>query len=511
MLSRKYQGITSSVRQKGTNAFLRSRSSLFQKLRLKCKGNLKIYDCFLPGIPVLSIFAFLWVGFLTCYLGLYNTPKVQAIETTSGDTSISLIINDGAIRDIISVFSDDTVYYSHDVDVRADNISGYSLKISAPTNLTSETGSANISGANGKIGKDLLPNTWGYSWGDATVSNDEQVYNSLLPTGTSLNCGAINSSNQLNCKKKLTFAAKFGGDVPDGHYKASVGLSLTVTPKILTSFSDLTTMQDMTAVLCATARTNDSKQLIDIRDKKTYWVTKLADNNCWMTQNLDLDLSTSQPLTSADSDVTAPWTPSQSTKTDVSSWSGAIRSYDAGEYVYTTPTSASGWTNVSSLTASTNPNFTGVISGSVYNAHYLIGNYYNWNAATAGTGANIIAADSRASDSICPKGWQLPLNGTTDAKIGKSFGNLLISYGSLNKINAGSQDIRLAPIYLFFTGRVTGGSSLTETKTNGFYWTSVTYSENEAYRLAFDANGIDPNSGFSSSRAYGNVIRCVAK
>ncbi len=56
-------------------------------------------------------------------------------------------------------------------------------------------------------------------------------------------------------------------------------------------------MQDMTPGGCAISNEGDTKRLIDKRAGKYYWVAKLADGNCWMTQNLDLDLSTGTTLT----------------------------------------------------------------------------------------------------------------------------------------------------------------------------------------------------------------------
>ena len=64
-------------------------------------------------------------------------------------------------------------------------------------------------------------------------------------------------------------------------------------------------MQDMDSGICDAATYVDTAaetQLIDIRDNKTYYVTKLRDGHCWMTQNLALDLETTPtnvaPLTS---------------------------------------------------------------------------------------------------------------------------------------------------------------------------------------------------------------------
>lgn len=43
---------------------------------------------------------------------------------------------------------------------------------------------------------------------------------------------------------------------------------------------------------CPYLETGDTELLTDIRDGKTYWIAKMADGHCWMTQNLDLDLET---------------------------------------------------------------------------------------------------------------------------------------------------------------------------------------------------------------------------
>lgn len=59
----------------------------------------------------------------------------------------------------------------------------------------------------------------------------------------------------------------------------------TETKELLT----IETMQEMTAEICAVSQEGDSKQLVDERDGKKYWVTKLKDGQCWMTQNLDYD------------------------------------------------------------------------------------------------------------------------------------------------------------------------------------------------------------------------------
>ena len=55
----------------------------------------------------------------------------------------------------------------------------------------------------------------------------------------------------------------------------------------------------------------DAKQLIDVRDGKKYWIARLVDGNCWMTQNLDLDFVAGKELTSDTSDVRRSWDPGE--------------------------------------------------------------------------------------------------------------------------------------------------------------------------------------------------------
>ena len=67
-------------------------------------------------------------------------------------------------------------------------------------------------------------------------------------------------------------------------------------------------MQDMTAEICNTVDVydeNSQTQLIDIRDNKLYWVAKLQDGHCWMTQNLDFNISSNITLNSNTTDLNA--------------------------------------------------------------------------------------------------------------------------------------------------------------------------------------------------------------
>lgn len=132
-------------------------------------------------------------------------------------------------------------------------------------------------------------------------------------------------------------------------------------------------MQEATGEMCKNSEeflTNGKTYtLTDSRDLKSYKIRKLKDGNCWMVTNLAL--AGGKKITAEDSDV---------------------------EAEYTLPASAeSGF-----MTADKAEMFSGTSD---------TGGYYNWYAATAGTGTTAMSS-GKAKSSICPKGWTLPIGGT---------------------------------------------------------------------------------------------------
>ena len=85
----------------------------------------------------------------------------------------------------------------------------------------------------------------------------------------------------------MTFGAFVNTELPGGAYSNRVVVSAVVNPAYVPSLSQIDNMQEMTAEICQASTENETKRLTDTRDGKKYWVTKLADGNCWMTQNLD--------------------------------------------------------------------------------------------------------------------------------------------------------------------------------------------------------------------------------
>ena len=408
------------------------------------------------------------------------------------------------------------------VEVTTNNETGYSLYLATENQqatLANAEGTAEIAPVSGEVtATGFGANTWGYNLGKEAVS--EATMYQAVPTQNGEPAGGSEVPVEGD-EYNLTFGAFVNTELPGGAYSNRVVVSAVVNPGYVPSLSQIDNMQEMTAGICQASTENEIKQLTDTRDGKEYWVTKLADGNCWMTQNLDLDLSTSKALTPDDSDVSSNWTPANNTLTDGTQTTTdyeAVWSWNLGDYVLTTPNAGTscgtsgisnfgdctsvGFQSVAGMTPMTDGNATDVISGNTYNAHYHVGNHYTWNAATAGTGGTITSAE--ATDSICPKGWQLPTSNNSNSG---SFQALTNAY-SISSNTAGSTALVSAPLYFVRSGSVYSGS-LRDAGYGGRYWSSTAYSStSDAYDLSFASGGVNPS--YDDYRYYGFSVRCLA-
>ena len=249
-----------------------------------------------------------------------------------------------------------------------------------------------------------------------------------------------------------------------------------------------------------------STEVADKRDGKIYWVSRLADGNIWMTQNLDLDIVAGKTYTSADTDLAyssigTTWTPSESTHpSTVSDWDNnsgynTPSSYDPGDRYWD-----------GNLTTTTNGNT--ISNGTVTDPystsggnHYHIGNYYNWTAAVAMNDSKpYTTKEQDVNQSICPAGWRLPTYSGD-----KSYYGLVGAQG----LTAGtSGNIQNAPTYFVYGGTWYGRSA--NVGRLGLYWYGVVNDSSHSYYLHFSTDGyLHPQS--NDMRVYGNFVRCVAR
>ena len=416
------------------------------------------------------------------------------------------------------------------LSISTNNETGYSLYMATgngENTLTSQNpGIPNVisavnSGDDGVTSSNFGNNTWGYNLSQDSVS-DTTAYKAV-PTANGDTALISTSSPTEVDTYNLTFGTKVDTSLPSGTYSNDVVVSVVANPAFVPVFDGIQTMQEMTSTICADAAENDTAQLTDTRDGKKYWVTKLKDGNCWMTQNLDLNLSTSKALTPDDSDVSRSWTPGNDTLTDGTQTTSdyeAEWSWNLGDYVLTTPNAGTscgisgisdfgdctsvGFQSVAGMTPMTDGDAADVISGNTYNAHYHVGNHYTWNAATAGTGgADVVGED--ATDSICPKGWQLPTSNNSNSG---SFQALTDAY-SISSNTAGSTALVSAPLYFVRSGSVYSGS-LRYAGSYGGYWSSTAYSSTSyAYVLYFYSGDVNPSN--NGNRYDGQSVRCLAR
>ena len=427
------------------------------------------------------------------------------------------------------------------LSISTNNETGYSLYMATgngKNTLTSQNPSiSNVisavdGGEDGVTSANFANNTWGYNLSQEAVS-DTTAYKAV-PTANG-DAALISTSSPTKADTyNLTFGTKVDTSLPSGTYSNDVVVSVVANPKLIL-WDDLTMMQDMNPSACAGAIDGATKRLTDARDGKQYWIAKLKDGNCWMTQNLDLDLGVKDDntdttvLTPADSDVSNNWTPKRTTE-PAGTITGAnanteTYSWDLGMYVKSDPDgysdycggssikglsdstcTSAGWTDVSSMTPMADGTTNEVIStdNNTYNAHYLVGNLYQWNAATAGTGGADVVGRS-ATDSICPKGWQLPTSNNSNPG---SFQALMTKY-SITSNTVGSTAITQSPLYFNPSGYVRSGS-LRYAGSDGYYWSSTAHSStSNAYSLYFTSGAVSRSYG--SARYYGQSVRCLAQ
>ena len=237
-------------------------------------------------------------------------------------------------------------------------------------------------------------------------------------------------------------------------------------------------MQTITATSLASKMPNngDSTTLTDVRDGKTYQVTKI-NGAYWMTENLrylgdtgSTPVSTSSDGTMVVKSITSNYN-SDVTKTLKDLVNGSNSSSDCYGYangVFDAYTGG-GWTNLC------------VHEGTDNNGNPTV--WYNYSAATVGTIATTNANTTTATYSICPREWRLPTNSEQSG---------ITSY--ITAFN---------PIY---GGQYVNGS-LNNTLTSGMWWSSSTADGGHGrYSLSYNSDNLSTSSG---SRYLGYYVRCI--
>ena len=225
-------------------------------------------------------------------------------------------------------------------------------------------------------------------------------------------------------------------------------------------------MQDATVESLSAAMPNegDSTVLRDVRDYKTYKITKIA-GAYWMTQNLRYvgdagSTSGSMTIKSATTNVS---TDKTLTYYSLDSSDSSYTDHCESTNSYTYPCAKAGKDDNNNDTV-----------------------WYNYAAASAGT----ITGSSNSTDAtqdICPKGWKLPPYSGT---------------GSISSIT--SYKDAFSPVY----GGYYDNGSLDYASTYGFWWSATANNTIRRYVLYY--NGGSLNTSDYDPRHSGYYVRCVS-
>ena len=482
-----------------------------------------------------------------------------------------------------------------DVNILTNNITGYTLNATVGNNTTYNTRNLVHSDSNATAtfasvnytatptivsNTDLADDTWAYSYSvddGSTWSN----YNGLPLYSDETNVALLKESNgpvatNAGDKVKFKIAARAASTQMSGEYNNVINFTAVAAPapKTLemayadagkTKLNGYYKMQDMSSAICADAEVVDEgsqMQVIDTRDNKVYWVTKLQDGKCWMTQNLDLDLDSTKTYTHADTDLgwgdtiddTASWTPSQSTRNKDSGDSGSSStvtpdpdpimpggiigpdpstpqtnegySFDPGDWYYA---GYNGRTllpyalidylthEYSSVNSNTilvygDANYTNVYFSNVpfsnNGTHGHVGNYYYRTTALAVDSTSGITANQH--NSICPAGWRIPVSSTysVDSVGDNEFWGLVYYYN--NKSTGSNVGLEGAPLYFVRAGMIAHNSP--SAGGDGYYFANpITESDGDNSYISFNSDYVSPYNNTGHLIADGITLRCVAR
>ncbi len=276
-------------------------------------------------------------------------------------------------------------------------------------------------------------------------------------------------------------------------------------------------IQDVNTAICnATTDTTDVLEVVDIRDNTIYRIGKLADNRCWLLDNLALNplangvsITTDNTNASAEAitnllegSATAPHT----------GWSTEAVSVETSSNTFTQPRINAD----SKLTVPQGSN--DPLKTEAYNGNWKVGIYYNYCAASVGTYCfepweGVDTNQTSATDvdqDICPSGWRLPTGGaissTGTTTGGGEYQSLIDAYPTISSGEDQYTRFRKATL-MPLSGLYQSGTAQYQGEIGGSR--SSTYAQTHAvHGLYLSTTEVQSNT---HDRSFGSPIRCIAK
>ena len=139
------------------------------------------------------------------------------------------------------------------------------------------------------------------------------------------------------------------------------------------------------------------------------------------------------------------------------------------------------------------------------------GTYYNFQAATSGTGGAITTDNTNTTDTFCPLGWQLPYSGTDGDYYDKSKSwNLLFDTYIIKNDTSGSASLKSYPLSYIYAGYYAWNTGRLYNQTNGGnYWSATSFNSTISYDLASWSTAVYPSR--TALKVTGYALRCVTR
>ena len=479
-------------------------------------------------------------------------------KTNIGTTTLKVVCNDSNGFAIYTIGSGNNVdgnnklvsSLGEDYDIASStstsgNLSAWSMKLTPVAGnypLTMEPYFDDISGEGNNYV--VVPSTW-TKVGARTAGTDMPVGNTQAE-GTSLTTTYAAYIATGQPAGTYTGKVKYAVMHPSSStrpitlsqaYKLNGKSKVSATDPITGESGEYYKMQDMNTTICSSANiTGEASQMeaVDIRDNKLYWITKMADGKCWMTENLDLDLISDPQaegyvaLTSENTNLTI----YGSHGYDNIVVSGESNGYSCSNNSPTCENGIVTWlperatiqpSDLSSTTwknSNTNPYSydRGNYEPDGYkNGHGKSGNYYNWTAAIASNNSSSYIGGV-AANSICPKGWRLPNSKAYEfSKLFYAYGVTKDSTNGNGYATGGYNKLIGSPLYFVKSSFLNSGT-ITSRTNNGYYWYSSAHDSGYSFLLNFNNNVINTaiysghdGYGIYYNRYSGMSIRCLAE
>lgn len=241
------------------------------------------------------------IGIMALFpLGTSNTNAAETIDVSyTAKTSLSVKVDPSiTLVGTDAVTNRGFVSGSANLTVATSNSTGYSVFMTTADGNTALTNTTNAGAkinsiASDTVGKNMGSNVWGWTFDGSSL---DTTYHPIPANANT----AIHKTNTASANEGDSYSLSFGANVdnslPAGDYNSSILVSVIgnyVPVGDATDISQIKTMQEMNATVCSNMAEEQQYQLEDARDGKTYYIARLKDGHCWMTQNLDYESSDS--------------------------------------------------------------------------------------------------------------------------------------------------------------------------------------------------------------------------